>query len=162
MSVIDQIQVYNTQLTKEQVGEAFSRALNDYTNTDIDNMIADISAQKVDKVEDKGLSENDYTDADLKIVEKVRTDLLGNGSEIEDGEDLNDIRNTGSYYSVVSTASTLHNSPIAGAFRLEVIMLTTRSVMQKLYPADFSGTVYMRSYNVSVWGDWYEFAGTQV
>lgn len=158
MSAIDQIQVYNTNLTKEQVSEAFSRALNDYADTDIDSMLA----EKVDKVAGKGLSSNDYTAADLATVEKVRTDIFGQGTELEDGDDLNDIKDAGSYYAVVSTAPNIHNSPVTGAFRLEAVALTSRSVLQKLYPVDFSGTVYTRSYNVSVWGDWYAFTGTQV
>ena len=158
MSAIDQIQVYNTNLTKEQVSEAFSRALNDYADTDIDSMLA----EKVDKVTGKGLSSNDYTAADLTTVERVRTDIFGQGTELEDGDDLNDIKDAGSCYAVVSTAPNIQNSPVTGAFRLETVALTSRSVLQKLYPADFSGTFYMRSYNVSVWGDWYAFTGTQV
>ena len=114
MSAIDQIQVYNTNLTKEQVSEAFSRALNDYADTDIDSMLA----EKVDKVTGKGLSSNDYTAADLTTVEKVRTDIFGQGTELEDGDDLNDIKDAGSCYAVVSTAPNIHNLPLTGAIRL--------------------------------------------
>ena len=44
MSVIDQIQVYNTGLTKEQISEAFSKSLEDYTKAEIDGLLAQKAA----------------------------------------------------------------------------------------------------------------------
>ena len=152
MAIIDNIQVYNTGLTKEQVGEALSKSLEDYTKEEID-------ADFVKKISGTGLSTNDYTDADKTIVSTV----FGKGAELEEGDDLDDITDNGAYYATVSTAITLDNTPVTNsAFRLEVTAVSTSHFIQKLFPAPMAGDIYIRSCDSSVWSSWYVFSGTAV
>lgn len=182
MSVIDQIQVYNTQLTKEQISLAFSKSLEDYTKAEIDSMmelkanetaVDDIEAaletavnnietaldSKVDKITGKGLSANDYTDTDKTIVEG----LYGHGIDLESGDDLNDITDAGTYYANLTAAVQISNTPVSSSeFRLEVSTVTRLKVLQKILPLPFTGNIYYRSYDGSVWSSWYVFTGTAV
>ena len=175
MSVIDQIQVYNTQLTKEQISLAFSKSLEDYTKAEIDSMmelkanetalesaVDDIETaldSKVDKVTGKGLSANDYTDTDKTIVEG----LYGHGIDLESGDDLNDITDAGTYYANLTAAVQISNTPVSSSeFRLEVATVTRLKVLQKILPLPFTGNIYYRSYDGSVWSSWYVFTGTAV
>lgn len=61
--------------------EELTAALADYTTTAILNSLLD---GKVDKVTGKGLSKNDYTDADKAIVEGVTSALAGKQDTISD------------------------------------------------------------------------------
>lgn len=155
MSAIDQIQVYNTGLTKEQISEAFTKALADYTKTEIDGLLG----AKVDKITGKELSSNDYTDGDKEIVEG----LYGHGIDLEDGEDLDDITDAGTYYASLSVAAQLDNTPVTSSdFRLEVSAVTRLKVLQRILPLPVTGNIYYRSYDGSVWSSWYVFTGTAV
>ena len=58
-------------------------ALSDTSENPVQNkVIYDALDDKVDKVTGKGLSENDYTDADKAIVDNVATDLAGKADKV--------------------------------------------------------------------------------
>ena len=159
MSAIDQIQVFNTGLTKEQIAEAFANALAMYdyvyTKTETDGFLA----LKVSKETGKGLSANDYTNADKAIVDGA----FGHGTDLESGEDLNDITGAGAYYASLSVAAQLDNTPVSSSdFRLEVIAVTQHKFLQKVIPVPFTGCFYSRSYDSATWSSWYEFTGSAV
>ena len=175
MSVIDNIQVFNTGLTKEQIAEAFSKSLADYTKAEIDSMMeqkaneAAVEAaldeidtalgSKVDKVTGKGLSTNDYTDTDKNFL----TGLYDQGDLLQNGDDLDDITDIGAYYASLGTAATITHSPVtSSAFRLEVTSPARMDIVQKILSLPVNGKIYYRSFDGSVWSSWFEFTGTAV
>ncbi|MBP5378642.1 MAG: hypothetical protein J6Y64_03785 [Ruminococcus sp.] len=158
MSAIDQIQVFNTGLSKEQISTAFSNALNMYdyvyNKTETDGFLA----LKVNKETGKGLSSNDYSDDDKALVEGA----FGHGTDLENGEDLDDISDPGAYYASLTTAAQISNAPVATAFRLEVIRVSRLLTIQKVFPLPFTGSFFIRSCDSPNWSSWFEFTGSAV
>lgn len=152
MSAIDQINTYNTQLTKEQLQTAFSRALNDYTDTEIDQMLD----AKVDAEEGMGLSQNSYTNGEKETLSNLNNDIYDSGERIEAMDDLNDYQTAGSFCAYSSL--TLINSPTVSPFRMEIVKVVG-GLYQKIFPLPFAGTIYIRSFDGTNWGSWYELTG---
>lgn len=61
MAILDQIKPYDTQLTAEEISEAFHNAIE----------MPEKLAEKVDKVEGMGLSENSFTDAEKQKLSEL-------------------------------------------------------------------------------------------
>ena len=159
MGAIDQIEVYNTGLTKEQVGTAFSNALNLYDNVYTKTQADVFLAAKVNKETGKDLSSNDYTDDEKAIVEGV----FGHGSDLESGDDLDDITDPGAFYAGLSAAANIDNMPdVLTEFRLEVIKVSRLIIVTKIIPLPVTGNIYYRSYDGTNWSSWFVFTGTAV
>ena len=188
----------------EKVAEIIANAPDDFdTLKEISDWIADyedsaaamntaiatntaVIADKVDKVSGKGLSTNDFTnadkskldglenydDTDIKAdisnvqeqIDSITNQIFGAGTAIPNGADLNDYTQTGVYYCINAAASaTLLNNPHKDrGFRLEIVKTTIdeNRVTQKLYPNDSKiGIFYMRMYDGYGMGNWYKFSG---
>lgn len=132
MAIIDEIKKYDTGLTKEQIAEAFLRALNDYSDDDIDLM--------------------------LRRFEKV---IFEHGERIETGTDLNELTETGAYFAPYADVITYANCPTTSAFRLDMIQTGQSTFLQKIIEADHP-IFYARSYISGTFTAWKKFEGTEV
>lgn len=158
MSAIDQIQIFNTGLTKEQIGTAFANALAMYdyvyTKTETDGFLS----LKVNKETGKELSSNDYSDDDKALVEGA----FGHGHDLEGTDDLDEITDAGAYYADLTAGAQISNAPVSTAFRLEVIRVSRLLTIQKVFPLPFSGSFFIRSCDSPNWSSWFEFTGSAV
>jgi hypothetical protein len=166
------VEAFNTDLTEEQLNQAFSRALGDYTDEQIDSMIAQkqdtltIDSEPTSGSDNPVTSGGVYTAIDGKIGFR---EIYGQGTAIPENADLNDYGTTdnlpvGQYYSENSArTATLHHRPFSGSgFRMMVTSLSGTNKQQWVYPVS-SGTaascVYIRSRTTSGWASWYKLEG---
>lgn len=77
MAILDQIKTYDTQLTAEEISEAFYNALE----------MPEKLAEKVDNVEGMGLSANSFTNAEKQKLSELEnyddSDLLATIANLE-------------------------------------------------------------------------------
>ena len=83
--------------------------------------------------------------------------------ELQPNVDLNDIRESGVYYTSLNTnAATMSNTPIKEAFYLEVISMDENLTKQVWTHFNTTvGDVYTRKYYRGTWGEWYKTATTK-
>lgn len=91
---------------------------------------------------------------------------FGGGIPIQDGADLNDMKEIGNYNCAsTSTARSLANCPCDTAFTMIVGFAAGNNyyISQELRRFD-NGTTWYRAHNpdIQAWGAWYMFAGTAV
>lgn len=132
MAIIDEIKKFDTGLTKEELALAFRRALTDYTDEDIDNLI--------------------------NPLKKV---IFEHGTRIPTSSDLNDLTETGAYFATYSDISSLTHCPAIGGFRLDVIDCGNENLTQKIIETT-TPVVYIRNSDGENWTSWYKFEGTEV
>lgn len=145
-----------------------------YTAAEIDERLGDVS-NKVDKITGKGLSANDYTDAEkAKLLELTQyTDALasatiyGLGTEMTKNSSYDSYTTPGAYYAYNAVASTLTGGPVAignNHCRLEVANVGS-SIQQRLYIANYQydDKFYIRRKSTNgTWSAWYVYTGTAV
>lgn len=178
----------NTGLSAQQVLTAFDRALNDYTDAEIDALlsakqdtIADISeirsgaaagataVQPATLAAETAAREAADSEMQDEIEQKVTlTDIYGVKPSIASGTDLNDMTTPGCYAcGGASLAVSLLNCPTTtDAFIMYVdsVAAESRSI-QRLYTFNtITGlpAVYIRSRYSGGWSAWYKFEGTVV
>ena len=83
--------------------------------------------------------------------------------ELQPNVDLNDIRESGVYYTSLNTnAATMLNTPIKEAFYLEVISIDENLTKQVWTHFNTTvGDIYTRKYYRGTWGEWYKTATTK-
>ncbi len=159
------VEAFNTDLTEEQLNQAFSRALGDYTDEQIDSMIA--QKQDVLTIDSEPTSGSDNPVRSGGVVNFT----YGAASvTIPSGANLNAYTTPGSYRCETNAiAASLLNCPVVNGFRMEVVSTiaseSTGYQRQHIFPNNNDGTFYMRrrgSKSSGAWGDWYVFQGTAV
>lgn len=76
---------FNTGLSEQQLSNAFYRALNDYTDAQIDSLLSG----KVNKETGKGLSTNDFTDAEKTKLSNLSVLVAGSGVSFGSNGEIN-------------------------------------------------------------------------
>ena len=159
------VEAFNTDLTEEQLNQAFSRALGDYTDEQIDSMIA--AKQDILTIDPIPTSGSDNPVRSGGVVNWVYGTTP---NTISSGDDLNNYYTPGTYRAATgSIAASLFNCPTVSGFRLEVVSTISAASsgyqIQRLYPNNSDGEFFMRrrlSASSGDWGSWYRFAGTAV
>ena len=153
----------NTGLSAQQVLTAFSRALNDYTDAEVDALLSanqDVLTFDDAPTED---STNPVTSGGL-FTQFGRYVVYGSGTQIEQDADLDDYTTRGTYYCNSADVATVSNIPngLTNAFRLDVWVLPASRRQQRLFPVGSVATYYILNSLSSGWGSWYKFDGTEV
>lgn len=141
-------------------GEAFKN--------EIEQLSKDV-AGKVDKVEGKGLSTNDYTNADKEVVDRlaefnpddISTSTLYHTTYLE----LRELRNNGllepgAYYRItdfVTTTSKEGTKSAGHPFDIVVLALDERTLAEDAYAMLHEGDTYFANSNLSAWRLKYSF-----
>lgn len=107
-------------------------------------------------------TEKEASQDDAIAAKATVRDIMGAGTAIEAGTDLDTITTFGTY-SGASNAGYL-NCPITSAFRLEVVAVAYNvRRQQRLYPQSATmSAYYIRSEGPSGFGSWYRFTGEVV
>ena len=127
--------------------------------TSISSMATAING-KVDKVEGKGLSENDFTDTEKAIVDGVTAALslkLNVASvELTSADDLNDIKTNGLYAASTAPANTPDSRSY---YSMLVIAHNASDLCQIIFT---SNAIYTRKFTgfSPAWGAWTKYTGT--
>lgn len=148
-----------------------------YTATEIDERLAktDDIDNKVDKETGKGLSTNDYSDAEQSKLSGLtqytdamaKSTVYGLGSSIASNTDLNTYKTPGVYNCTPSVAATLSHCPTSQSLRLEVRnFASASSYIQTIFTPESTTSgevvVYRRFMLSNAWKPWYKFTGTEV
>lgn len=153
------VEAFNTNLTETQLNNAFDRALSDYTDAQIDTLLAAKQDVLTFDTEPTSMSTNPVTSGGVFSA-------LWSLTDIESGTDLDTLTDLGIYRCRTGTITdTLSHCPIAGGsgFRLVVNRTShTTKFYQLLMPASVTdANIYLRKYDGS-WGSWFRFAGQEV
>ena len=152
------VEAFNTNLTETQLNNAFDRALSDYTDAQIDVLLAAKQDVLTFDTAPTASSTNPVTSGGIYSA------LIGLKS-IENGTDLDTLTAPGQYRtSSADATATLTHCPVSDqAIRLEVTYSShVNRFIQRLYPANSDdGSFYVRKY-LNGWGSWFRFAGQEV
>lgn len=136
---------------------------------------AALGATAVQPETGKGLSTNDYTDAEKTKLSGLtqytdamaKSTVYGLGSSIASNADLNSYTTPGVYNCTPSVAATLSHCPTNQSLRLEVRnFASASSYMQTIITPENTTTgevvIYRRLMLSGAWKSWYKFTGTEV
>ena len=123
------------------------------------------AAGKVDKVDGKGLSSNDYTNSEkTKLSKFTGIDIFTLGTALKSNDDLNSLTEAGKWYATsTAIAATIGHSPVTTAafFVINIPSVAGSRYIQILIPNDDSGDWYKRRYvGASTWNNWIKYTGT--
>ena len=123
------------------------------------------AAGKVDKVDGKGLSSNDYTNSEkTKLSKFTGIDIFTLGTALKSNDDLNSLIEAGKWYATsTAIAATIGHSPVTTAafFVINIPSVAGSRYIQILIPNDDSGDWYKRRYvGASTWNNWIKYTGT--
>lgn len=162
------VEPFNTGLTEAQLTTAFQRALNDYTNAQIDAAIASAVAGKQNTLTfdttPTASSTNPVTSGGVYDALALKADA--NAVTIPSGADMDTYTAAGSYISTSSTTTgTLLHIPqgVAGkGFALDIIQTAANAIVQRIVCMQVSASqprvFYRGGRNSEGWtfGAWYE------
>lgn len=162
------VEPFNTGLTEAQLTTAFQRALNDYTNAQIDAAIASAVAGKQNTLTfdttPTASSTNPVTSGGVYDALALKADA--NAVTIPSGADMDTYTAAGSYISTSSTTTgTLLHIPqgVAGkGFALDIIQTAANAIVQRIVCMQVSASqprvFYRGGRNADGWtfGAWYE------
>ena len=156
----------NYGLTKPAENEAVQVSVLNGNADIIDTALHDLDTGKQPKEAGKGLSTEDFTTAEKeKLAGLSNTALLGLGTSIPSGANLNDYKTPGVFYASSSPISqAISNNPATTPFRLTVeIINDVGRVCQTLIPTNITtGHFFKRLYTSNGWQSWYKFQGEAV
>lgn len=162
------VEPFNTGLTEAQLTTAFQRALNDYTNAQIDAAIASAVEGKQNTLifdtSPTDESENPVTSGGVYDALSLKADAAA--VTIPSGADMDTYTAAGSYISTSSTTTgTLLHIPqgVAGkGFALDIIQTAANAIVQRIVCMQVSASqprvFYRGGRNADGWtfGAWYE------
>ena len=162
------VDAYNTGLTETQISDAFARALNDYTDAQVDAAIASAVAGKQNTLTfdaaPTASSTNPVTSGGVYDALALKVDATP--VTIPSGADMDTYTTAGSYISTSSaTTGTLTNVPqgVAGkGFALDVQQTAANAIVQRIACMQVSTSqprvFYRGGRNADGWafGVWYE------
>lgn len=166
------VEAFNTDMTEEQLNQAFSRALGDYTDAQIDAKINEEKTTREGAIAAETTARKN-ADAELQtaIDGKASTaDVYGVGTVIAGDADLDDVRAPGRYYYGSLAAQTIAHVPrtdCGGELTVENIQNANR-VRQTFVPNNATADAalfYVRMFTSSyggAWTPWYKFTGEAV
>lgn len=156
----------NYGLTKPAENEAVQVSVLNGNADIIDTALHDLDTGKQPKEAGKGLSTEDFTTAEKeKLAGLSNTALLGLGTSIPSGSDLNNYTTPGVFFASSSAISqAISNNPAATPFKLTVEEINAVGrVCQTIIPTNIAGgIIYRRLYTNNGWQSWYKFQGEAV
>lgn len=156
----------NYGLTKPAENEAVQVSVLNGNADIIDTALHDLDTGKQPKEAGKGLSTEDFTTAEKeKLAGLSNTALLGLGTSIPSGSDLNNYKTPGVFFANSSqTSQQISNNPATTPFRLTVEVINdVGRICQTLIPTSISGGIfYKRLFTSTGWQSWYKFQGEAV
>lgn len=117
-------------------------------------------------IRDARITDSTYEPYQPGLQEQINIVTMGVGKPLEEGQDLNDMKEPGVYMtSKAVTTLTLINCPfkIEATIRLEVSLINTDTcIIQKIFPNSKKSGFYLRVFNNQSWGNWFRFVGEEV
>lgn len=160
------VEAFNTDLTEEQLNQAFSRALGDYTDEQIDSMIAGKQDTISDLASIRSGAASGATAVQPADMASALTEKQDKAAQVfETGANLDTFVDNGIFRSNNSAkTNSLYNCPVSGiGFIMRVYKCSDSATVQVIFCGlSASGKIYLRQSTTNGFNPWYVFESSTV